>query len=281
MVSLRDEERWVVGCVQAALPDVAVGQHDDNMTPRAHDLDLCVGNGRTFGAIEVTAAADPEVVQSWKLLTGRGERWIESGLAGGWLINVRPNTRIKRLRKELPRLLKVLEDVGCTSLLRPLDGNDPLCVAAAQVGVVSAMQSGTDFPGSIYVMLEIPFDRRVCWVAPTGDALSEWIAAWIVEPSRADNLEKPRKSTARERHLFVIVPGLSSTAPASVTDLLMRSDAPLPTVSPALPPGVTHVWVASTWTSGQGFRWSSECGWDKFPTGSMLDPSRLVSCACQ
>ena len=83
MVTLRGDELWVAACVQAALPGVTVGQHDDNTIPSAHDLDLGIGGDRTFGAMEITAAADPELIESWKLLNNRDGRWIVPELVGG------------------------------------------------------------------------------------------------------------------------------------------------------------------------------------------------------
>lgn len=221
MVRLRGEELWAAGCVQAALPGVTVGQHDDNTTPSAHDLDLSVGGGRTFGAMEITAAADPEIIESWKLLNGRDERWIVPELVGGWWVHIRPDARVKRLLQELPGLLQALEKEGITTIPRPAERNE-LNAKADELGIVSARQGGTDFPGSVYVTPDIPLKRRAGMVPSTGDALSEWVAEWIIEPSRSDNLDKLRRSAARERHLFVIVPAFATPALFAVTDLLVQ-----------------------------------------------------------
>jgi hypothetical protein len=281
MVRLRGDEQRAAGCVQAALPGVTVGQHDDNTAPSMHDLDLSVGGGRTFGAMEVSAAVDAELIECRRPLDGRGDRRIVPELVGGWMIHVRPNARAKLLLRELPLLLQALEKDGSTTIrLRSAERNE-LTVKLNELGVVSAQQSRTRFPGSVYVMPEIPRDRRGGFVASTGDALSEWIAEWIMEPSRSDNLDKLRRSAARERHLFVIVPGFVSTAPFSAMDLLMRPDAPLPTVSPGLPSEVTHVWVMSRWANGHGFRWSPEHEWERFANDAVLDPSTLVGCTCR
>jgi hypothetical protein len=63
--------------------------------------------------------------------------------------------------------------------------------------------------------------------------------------------------------MFVLVPGFTE-APFGVTDLLMRDNAPLPVDAPNLPTEVTHVWVASLWGSGSGFRWDPAGGWSAF-----------------
>lgn len=279
MVQLRGEELWAAGCVQAALPDVTVGQHDDNTTPSAHDLDLSVSGGRTFGAMEITTAADPEIIESWKLLNGRDERWVVPELVGGWWVHIRPAARVKRLLQDLPGLLQALEKDGITTIPRPAERHEPNA-KADELGVVSARQSSTDFPGSVYVTPDIPLSRLAGMVPSTGDAVSKWVAEWIIEPSRSDNLNKLRRSAARERHLFVIVPALATPALFAVTDLLMRSDSPLPIVRPILPSEVTHVWVMSTWTYGHGFRWSPDRGWQRFANDAVLDLSALAGCTC-
>lgn len=60
-----------------------------------------------------------------------------------------------------------------------------------------------------------------------------------------------RESTARR------------TAPCSASDLLIRTDAPLPDAAPNLPEGITHVWLMGTWSAGDLFhygdgRWTRE-----------------------
>ncbi len=197
------------------------------------------------------------------------------GLNGGWHIVVGRDARLKGLPQELCRLLQVLERGERT---RP---GPEVRDGLTQLGVVYARQGDTDYRGSVYVTLEIPPDRSSGVVASTGDALSEWVSEWMRDPSRSDKLAKLGRSGAPERHLFVIVPGVVTTAPFPVTNLLMRPDAPLPTVSPSLPPEVTHVWIMSTWAAGHGFRWSPERGWQTFATHVVPDPSPVGGCTCR
>ncbi|MEU4382799.1 hypothetical protein [Micromonospora echinofusca] len=261
MAKLRGEERWVKACIEATLPDAEVEQHDDGSKPGMHDLDL-IRSGQRFGAVEITSAADPESIPLWKLIN-KGQRWIEPQLAGGWFVSLLPSARGKRVRAELPSLLAELERLGITevsSRRRPLH---PVAQQLDALGVVTAGQGGTEFPGSIYPTIHLPDEKSGGMVADAGDALASWFSDWLPEPDQADNLQKLARSAAPERHLFVIFPGFT-TAPFSVADLLMRNGAPLPTVPPALPPEITHVWAISTWNSGDGFRWSPADGWSRF-----------------
>jgi len=272
MVSLRPEELRAAGCVQSALPGVTVGQHDDNTAPSMHDLDLSIGGTRTFGAMEVTMAADRDLIPGLKLLSRWDEPRIVPGLIGQWVVWVSMTARnIKLLPLELPSLLLEVEKVGFT---------DELIRKAAELGIAWAQPGGTKFPGSISVVPELPPHQAGGAVASTGDALSEWISKWIIEPLRSDNLRKLQRSAVGERHLFVIIPGFGSMASFPVTDLLMRTDAPLPTVNPQLPSEITHVWVMGTWAA-HGFRWSPDQGWKTFASNAELDPSKLGGCMCR
>jgi hypothetical protein len=140
-------------------------------------------------------------------------------------------------------------------------------------GVTDAVQGETSFPGSIYVTLELPAERSGGAVAETGCALAGWIGAFLRDPDQQDVLAKLARSGASERHAFVFLPGFT-TAPFPVSDLLMRTDPPLPIEHPRLPPEVTHIWIVSMWSSGVGFRWSPGIGWLTFDKGSEATDDR-------
>src|SRR6266508_4250910 len=180
----RAEELWAAGCLQAALPGVVVGHHDRNLGAQ-HDFDLSHAGDVTFGAVEVTAAADSAYVELWKIVDGNMP-WQDSGLAGGWKVYVRPGRKarnIKSLRAKLPPALQALEHAGRTVLHRHAPAGDLLHEAMQDLGVTWAYQAPTDFPGSIYVMPDLPADRASTFMADTGDALAAWIDA--VDPDVA------------------------------------------------------------------------------------------------
>lgn len=260
MTKLRDEEAWAAACMQAALLGVQVRQNDDQSSPGMYDLRLS-NNTEQFGAAEVTAAVDGVVHTLWKLMNGNG-RWIEPRLAGGWFITLLPSARAKQLFQKLPPLLAKFEESGIDRLIS-LPKSHPLSVEAADLKIVRASQGGTNFPGSIYITVSLPPSQTGGFVPENGAPLVNWVQNWIIQPEQADNLVKLENSEAEERHLFVIVPGFT-TAPFEVVDLLMRSTAPIPTIAPTLPAQVTHLWIASTWASGKGFRWSPNDGWTTF-----------------
>lgn len=116
---------------------------------------------------------------------------------------------------------------------------------------------------STSITLEQPSERSGRIVAETGNPLASWIGDFLRDPDQQDVLNKLERSGALERHAFVFLPGFT-TAPFSVSDLLMGDDASLPVDSPRLPDDVTHVWAVSTWSSAAGFHCSRSGGWSRF-----------------
>ncbi len=263
MRRVRDEERWAKACIQHALPDCSVELHDDGSRPSMYDLKI-VYPDCSIGAVEVTAAADGQRVGLWREVRKRALIRQEPDLIGGWLVRLLPSARARELDRQLTTLLRQLERDG-RSAIRGVKGSaDPLEALAASLGVIEAVQSATDRKGSIYVMPPEGTREQMGGYSPsTGDPLAVWLGDWTNESRRSDNIHKLRSADATERHLFILVPGFTG-APFAVNDLLISSHAPIPTISPVLPAGVTDVWVMSSWDSGDGFRWSPDAGWRRF-----------------
>jgi hypothetical protein len=256
MSAVRPEEEWARQMVRAAL-SCSVVVHDDNSVDGMYDLHASLPNGRS-AAIEVTSAPDAEALALWKLVNGP-DRLIYPHLRGGWMVELAASTRAKPLLRALPSLLTSLESQGITDL--PYWTTD--YEYARSLGVVRMRQSATDFNGSVYFLLDLPSDRVGGVVAADGNALPRWLTQWLGEPERADVVRKLARAHVVERHVFVLVPGLT-VAPFDVADLLMRDGAPMPSEAPHLPEPISQVWVASTWSSGCGFCWSATQGWNRF-----------------
>lgn len=241
--------------------DVTVQQHDDGSQPRMHDLDILYSD-RATGAVEVTAAADATTIEFWNIVNGGG-RWVVEDIQGGWNLTVNPAARARRLQRELPDLLRQLEALEVREIRPRRHPDHPLDILARDLGVRHAAQHGTSFPGSIYITVDLPAERTGGFVGDNGDALALWIGPFLHHRDVQDVRSKLADSGAEERHAFLFFPGFTS-APFSVSDLLMRDGAPLPTVPPSLPDEVTHLWAVSGWATGDGFRWSPDEGWAKF-----------------
>ncbi len=261
MARERGEEAWAIRCISESL-GVEVTVHDDGSTQGMHDLNILYQD-RPPGAVEVTAAADQVMIETWILAT-RGGRWIVEGIAGGWAVSHEKDANVKRLRAELPDFLRELEAQG----VRAVDPETwwepgPHDERAKALGIRHLFQGGTSFPGSVYLLPQPEAERTGGAVPTDGAPLLDWLAEWLARPDQVHNLEKLARSGADERHLFLILPGFAE-ARFAVTDLLMRDGAALPDADPELPPEVTHVWAVSTWTSGSGMRWTPGEGWQRF-----------------
>lgn len=128
-------------------------------------------------------------------------------------------------------------------------------------------------------MPELPIDRAATFMADSGDALPAWVEDFVADPDQAHNLRKLAASPALEKHLFLLIPGIVTTAPMSVTDLLIRGITP--TRPPKLPTSVTHVWVMSNWQAGSGFRWDPADGWLAFANDTPpMSLDQLAGCTC-
>jgi len=243
-----------------------VEQYDNGLQPGMHDLNIIFVDG-SLAAVEVTAAADPDSIELWKLVNGRGERRTVKDLQGGWMLTLEPTARAKRLRTELPAFLGELESQGVTEIpsqRRRLEVPESIEGRARDLGIVRGNQSGTNFAGSIYFTIEQPCDRAGGVVDSTGSAVPGWVRDFLLDPHRSDVLGKLVRSGASERHAFILVPGLTS-APFGVVDMLWRDeDDVVPTTAPDLPDQVTHVWLMAFWTVGSGLRWSPDSGWERF-----------------
>ena len=263
-MELRGEEKVAAATIAATL-GLEVKQHDDGRRAGMHDLDILEPGGST-AAVEVTAAADADSIQLWKLVNGGDERWIVPTLRGGWMVALDPTARARRLLNELPDLLHELERRNIATIPRSGRNEAPGSIEqrARRLGIVSGDRSPTDFPGSIYLTIERAPERTGGIVDNSGSAVPTWVHNFLLDPHQADVLLKLARSRAQERHAFILIPGFS-IAPFGVTDMLWRDHSEaVPTRDPQLPPQVTHIWLMSFWTIGSGLRWSPGRGWERF-----------------
>src|SRR4051812_17597532 len=103
---LRFEEEWARQVISQAL-DLPVIQHDDGSRSGMHDLDI-IGLDGAREPVEVTMAADPELIPL-RAATGADDApWVFEGLEGSWIVSVLPTARAKDLKRKLPPILRRL-----------------------------------------------------------------------------------------------------------------------------------------------------------------------------
>lgn len=168
------------------------------------------------------------------------------------MLHLEPTARAKRLLQELPAFLEELEEKGVTEIpsqRRRQEVPESIGGRARVLGIVGGVQSGTNFPGSIYLTIERSSERTGGMVDDTGGAVAGWVRDFLLDPHQGGVLGKLARSGASERHAFILVPGFS-IAPFGVVDMLWRDeDDVVPITSPHLPNQVTHVWLMAFCTS--------------------------------
>ncbi|MCW3159567.1 hypothetical protein [Micropruina sonneratiae] len=253
--------------LEAALVGVVVRVHDDGSKDGMHDLDL-VRDGRIFGCCEVTSAADEATIEFWNVANGgRQGRWTEPDLVGGWSIAARPTARVNKLRTALPEILRDMERNGVCEVDEW--GREAHASRLRSLGVVEAHQGPTTFPGSIYLTVDLPSERLGGAVPDSGNDLASWVGEWLALPEQRHNLDKLRRADRDEQHMAILFPGFT-TAPFVATDVLMRPNGPLPSITPELPPGINHLWLMSTWSTGDVFHWTGT-DWVRHPKVAPAD----------
>lgn len=272
---MRAEEAWVAECLEASLPGTSVVQHDDNSLNSMHDLDLH-RDGERIGACEVTTAAEPTQIELWNLANGSGEVWKDRRLTRSWIVHVNPAVcRYKRLRTDLPRVLRDLEqrEVRYAGTRYPPRQPPP---ELAHLGVTRAERFETEADPAIFPLFDLPDEQDGGMVPADANVLVAWLDQWINSPAEAHNATKLANSGARDRHLFVLFPGFSP-APFEVTACLMWGHVQVPTNPPRLPMGVTHLWAMTGWDAGRILHWAPTSGWTWFfkpGTNPLGSPSR-------
>lgn len=173
---LRGEEEWLRQCIEAATPGATVTQHDDGSSNSMHDLDIWV-DGERVGAVEISAAVDPTALELWRLVSTPGQ-WTDPGLTGGWMVTVSRTAWARALKANLPGLLRALESQGVRRLDRDVRGAASVeREFADSLGIVSAAQSPTALPGSVYVLVELPPHQSGGGAPETGDSVAVWSAS--------------------------------------------------------------------------------------------------------
>lgn len=134
-----------------------------------HDFNI-IRDGVAVGACEVTAAADPQLIELWNLVNGCRERHIEPDLRGGWILSLKPQCRVKKLKGGLRKFLRDLEarqisDAG--RLATPPDVEESMDA----LGIDHLAQSGTEFVGSVYFTVYQAPEMAGGFVPENGDPL--------------------------------------------------------------------------------------------------------------
>jgi hypothetical protein len=211
---------------------VEVTRYDDGSAPRQVDALIHLPSGSV--PLEVVSDEDPAFEQQWAELGRRGHV-IRTDLPSSWYVFLTNRGHVRELHAQLLRLPADW----------PWDGGADeyeLPAALEKLGVadvVEAERIGADDRGKIV----LSHQGWNSWDDPV--ELNEWVTRVLDRES--DVAAKLELHGGRERHVFIWARPGSAWA---VNSLLADDDDDNnePVHGPALPAGITHVWVASTMT---------------------------------
>jgi len=231
----------------------AVECYDNGCADRMPDGLIRYADGRTAG-LEVVGDHDEGYMRQRDALATLEHEMRIDGLRWSWSASVKRGVSIKTLKHKLPAQLRRAEE-GATrpehagAALRAADVCDAL-------GLFTATAS-TRGPAGRVMLLSEPFGG----FGTGAEALPAWVEKLLHEqPDVGEKLAAARLGD--EGHAFIWV---SISSDVAIQTVLDGASTDLPTRSPDLPAGVTHVWVMSGFTSTRGLAWFPNTGWHEVP----------------
>lgn len=213
-----------------------------------HDFDLSLPDGRTV-PVEVTRHTS----EAYQARLGAAERmqWHFENLRFDWHVGMLPGFRVKQIHRDLPGLLRRLEDAGRETLLvqRELEDNPSgLVEELDSLGARIVYRLGdADERGGLIDLGDAPV------AGVTAADLVVHVAS--LHAALTDNQAKlAAASDADERHLFIWVESDQHAVTAAMS-------GPLPIGAPSLDPLIDSVWLATGFRTSRVWRLSQTAGW--------------------
>lgn len=250
----RDVEQYAVRVVAAWLGDR--GSLTDTSAGHGPDFRITYADGRVaFG--EVGWHEDPQVQEMWANTFKHDQHQLvnlPSGL-GQWAVSLERGANIGRLYADLPALVAALAEAGCPGLA--VYENWPQGEAAdtaRRLGVRRLARLNLKEPAAgIFLM---PGSGGV--VPTDANAVTDWVEAVLANPAYHDTSEKLLAIHADERHVFLMS---GSLTPFGADERLRRLQDSLPTRSPCILAGITHVWIVARFGGTAAGLWLADHGW--------------------
>lgn len=257
----RINERVARHIVSQAL-NVPVSRFEDGLADS--QVDALIHYPDRHAALEVIGDHEEAFNRQWAALDRLGHRLIVPGLRYRWCVQLARRAKINEVARKLPAMLLRYEDEPDElSSARARWGTAPDNMAA--LGVLMVYIIGGGPAGRVDLHVE-------GW---SGSAGSGAVGAWVAEvlESQPDVPAKLLAHPTSEKHAFIWTTIGSSY---SVQFAIENRAQPLPEVAPELPEGVTHVWVAGSFTSQGCLAWFPDRGWWRVPWAWPSGPLELA-----
>jgi hypothetical protein len=245
-----DDEQLARQVVEAVL-GVPVTRFDDGTLNS--QVDALIHYPDRQAALEVVADHDQAFNAQQDALHDSNDRIEVPGLRDSWTALVSRNAKINRVKEALPALLLGLQ-------ANPIPRRSRLGYRTfdlVRLGITSAWPMTSSVPGRVYLVPQ-------AWGGFAGaeHIVGEWVTRVLDEQADVPAKLADHPDVA-ERHAFIWA------TPTSDMGVQMQlepdEDHPFPVTPPALPSGVTHVWIGGRmWRQGV-LAWFSDRGWWRTP----------------
>lgn len=242
----RSNEKYARNLVSQAL-GVPVDRYEDGLAPS--QVDALIRFPSEDAALEIISNHDSEFNAQWNALEKIGHEMFISGLAGRWAIQLARWAKIRTVRRRLPALLRGIDEAG--ELRENLRGRQ-LPHSLTAIGVLALHRIISEPDGKVSLSVE-------GWSGTAngaGDVVPRWVEQVLAIQS--DVPAKLKAHPAAQKHVFIWT---TIGSDYGVQFQLKNQDGPLPTDAPVLPDGVTHIWVAGSFTNQEFMAWFPERGW--------------------
>lgn len=230
-----------------------VEHHDDGSQDSMYDLRIGPKEAPLV-AIEVTGAVNQKFIESWKAGPDKGSFKL-GGIKNDWIVEMEVGARNKLVMAEIEPLLKRLEsdEIYHLNNISSLRDSEKLEKDIQRLGITSLHRVDREDPtGKVY--LTLPGIGGA--VDEEGTQIAEWVAEFLRDEKKRDNLHKLEKSGAEECHVFI--PISFSGAPFAVESYFSGALERLPQDTPILPEPVRCVWLSGMGPKGiwwNGMEW--------------------------
>jgi hypothetical protein len=231
---------------------VPVDRFEDGKANR--QVDALIRYRDSHAALEVVADHDKAFNDQQAALHDSNDRIEVSGLRESWIVLLSRQAKIKRVKEELPDLLRAFQ-ANPPPRRKPWDIEPS---ALDRLGITRAWpMDRSTVSGRVYLVPQ-------AWGGFGGHegTVGEWVTRVLDK-----HADVPAKLAAHpgvaERHVFIWATDTSDMGVQM--QLEPGDDHPFPVTAPTLPTGVTHVWVGGQrWHQGV-LAWFPDRGWWRTP----------------
>lgn len=210
-------------------------------------------------ALEIIADHEDAFNAQWQALNKVGHKVEVPDLKHAWFAQLARTARVKTVVRRLPAIALAAQQSITDGV--PLDAS--MEKEMDMLGILSLDPLEHEKSGMVRLHAE-------GWGGVVEDRSMAHFVDHVLRDA-PDVARKLNRHPSPEKHVFIWT---TIGTDHAIQFQLERRDQPLPTVAPRLQSGITHVWVAGSFTSQGVLTWSGDAGWERpdwgWPTSGPL-----------